>query len=128
MTTEVQAGLLFGVGPVLPVKDVRAAVAYFQQVLGFTDGDVWGDPPSHGSVSRDRVGIQFTQAPDDFAPEAYPGWTYIFTEDVDTLCAEYRDKGVEITREPESHDHGMREFEIREANGYRLRFGQYLPR
>ena len=35
-------------------------------------------------------------------------------------------KDVRITRDLESHDHAMREFEIADCNGFRLRFGQYL--
>jgi len=32
---------------------------------------------------------------------------------------------VRITRELASHAHGMREFEIEDCNGFRIRFGQY---
>jgi hypothetical protein len=33
---------------------------------------------------------------------------------------------VTISREPRDHEHGMREFEIEDPDGHRLRFGQYL--
>jgi hypothetical protein len=51
---------LFGLGPVLPVPDVDAAVAYYRDVLGFTIDFVMGTLSDHGSVTRNRVGIQFT--------------------------------------------------------------------
>ena len=70
----------FGTNPVLPVPDVRAAVAYYCDRLGFTfDALTDDDPPTHGSVTRDRVGIQFTQVADSAPP--YTGWTYIFVTD-----------------------------------------------
>ena len=117
---------LFGAGPVLAVPDISATVDYYCDVLGFDRDFVMGDPPSHGSVTRCRVGIQFTSAPSGFQPSDYPGWNYFFLDGIDGLYSEYREKGVVFTREIESHGHGMREFEVRDCNGYRLRFGQYL--
>lgn len=85
----------FGTTPVLPVPDVRAAVAYYCDRLGFTfDALTDDDPPTHGSVTRDRVGIQFTQVAN--APAPYAGWTYIFVTNVDQLVADYRAKGVKL--------------------------------
>lgn len=114
-----------GSGPVLPVPDVELAVTYYCSVLRFTRDFVMGDPPDHGSVTRDRVGIQFTLPPKPYDASGYPGWTYLFVDDVDALAAEYERRGVTFTQPLTTHDHGMREFEIRDLNGYRLRFGQY---
>lgn len=121
-----QACQFFGVGPVLPVHDIGTTVAYYRDQLGFNAEPLWGDPPTHGSVNRDRVGLQFTQAPNDFSSSDYPGYTYIFVTDVDQVAAEYRRNGISLAQEPTNHVHGMREFEIKDCNGYRLRFGQYL--
>ena len=117
---------LFGVGPVLPVHNVASAAEFYCTKLGFELDFVMGDPPDHGSVTRCRVGIQFTKAPAEFVASSFPGWTYIFLDNIDALHSEYMERGVNITRSLESHDHGMREFEIQDLNGFRLRFGQYL--
>ena len=117
---------LFGAGPVLAVPDVARAVAFYRDVLGFEVDFVMGEPPAHGSVTRDRVGIQFTRLATPFSPGTYPGWTYLFLANVDALYREYSAETVVITRALRDHDHGMREFEIEDAFGYRLRFGQYL--
>ncbi len=114
---------LFGVGVVLPVHDIAATAKWFCDVLGFTIDFVMD---GHGSVVRGNVGIQFTTAPPGFNPRAYPGWSYIFADSIDQLFKEYLDKGVTITRELESHGHGMREFQIEDCNGFAIRFGQYL--
>lgn len=68
-------GELFGAGPVLPVRDIEAAVDFYCGTLGFTRDVLWGDPPTHGSVTRGRVGIQFTQAPAGYQASVYPGWS-----------------------------------------------------
>ena len=85
-----------------------------------------GDPPTHGSVTRCRVGIQFTIASASFDPTSYPGYNYFFVDNIDHLHSEYVAKGVQVTRNLMTHDHGMREFEIQDCVGFRLRFGQYL--
>lgn len=114
---------LFGIGAVLPVDDIAATARWYCDVLGFALDFVMD---GHGSVVRCNVGIQFTTAPAGFHPRDYPGWTYIFTENIDPLFDEYRTNGAKITRELATHAHGMREFQIEDCNGYTLRFGQYL--
>lgn len=117
---------LFGAGPVLPVHDVASAVEFYRSKLGFELDFIMGDPPDHGSVTRGRVGIQFTRAPAAFVASSFPGWTYIFVDNIDALHSEYLERGVTMTRPLESHEHGMREFEIQDIHGFRLRLGQYL--
>ncbi|MEO8132757.1 MAG: VOC family protein [Betaproteobacteria bacterium] len=109
----------------LPVDDLARTATFYQDMLGFKLDFLMDDPPTHGSVTRCSVGIQFTTAPAGYDPRSYPGWTYIFIDNVDALHAEFADKGVAITQPLGSRDHGMREFEIEDLNGYRLRFGQY---
>jgi catechol 2,3-dioxygenase-like lactoylglutathione lyase family enzyme len=108
------------------VHDIHAAVDFYCNTLGFEPDFVMGDPPTHGSVTRCRVGIQFTTAPASFDPGSYPGYNYFFVDRIDDLHAEYAAKDLQITRSLSNHDHGMREFEIQDCQGFRLRFGQYL--
>ena len=118
-----KAPRLFGVGAVLPVPDIEATARWYCDMLGFTLDFVLD---GHGSVVRCNVGIQFTIPLSGFDPRKYPGWTYIFTENIDPLFEEYKAKGVTITSDLETKGHGMREFQIEDCNGFKLRFGQYL--
>ncbi len=115
-----------GAGPVIPVPDVEAAVSFYCDQLGFERDFVIGEPADHGSVTRDTVGIQFTLPREPFPAETYPGWFYLFVEDIDALAAEYKQRGLTFTQALGTRDHGMREFEIIDTNGFRLRFGQYV--
>lgn len=124
--TAVKNAQLFGTGPVLPVADIPATVDWYCEVLGFSHDFIVGEPPEHGSVTRGRVGIQFIAAPESFQAESYPGWNYVFVDDVDTLHGEFRKSGATICRPVSDQAHGMREFEISDCNGFRLRFGQYI--
>lgn len=115
-----------GVGPVIPVPDIEATVNYYCNRLGFTRDFVMGDPPDHGSVTRGRVGIQFTLSPASFTAISYPGWFYLFTENIDALANEYEEQGLVFSQPLSTREHGMREFEVMDLNGFRLRFGQYI--
>ena len=114
-----------GVGPVLAVPDVEAAVVYYCEQLGFDRDFMVGDPPDHGSVTRGRVGVQFTLLAASFLSADYPGWFYLFVENIDSLAAGYEQRGIEFTQALGAREYGMREFEVKDLNGYRLRFGQY---
>ncbi len=119
-------GQLIGVGPVIPVPDVEATVTWYCEQLGFERDFVMGEPPDHGSVTRGRVGIQFTLPRDHFTAQDYPGWFYLFVENIDSLAADYEKRGLSFTQPLGTREHGMREFEIIDVNGFRLRFGQYV--
>ncbi|WP_431212026.1 hypothetical protein ACQ86N_40720 [Puia sp. P3] len=47
--------------PVLPVRDIRETIKYWQDVLGFPSQWTWGDPPNIGAVSWQNVHVQFYQ-------------------------------------------------------------------
>lgn len=115
-----------GVGPVIPVPDVEAAVAFYCDQLGFDLDFVMGDPPDHGSVTQGRVGVQFTLAHAPAAASRYPGWFYFFVEGIDALATDYSARGLHFTQPLGDREYGMREFELTDLNGFRLRFGQYL--
>ncbi len=51
---------------------------------------------------------------------------YVYVEDADALCAEYRGKGVEIVRGPEDTFYGSRDFDIRDPDGHLIAFGHDL--
>jgi catechol 2,3-dioxygenase-like lactoylglutathione lyase family enzyme len=120
--------------PVLPVKDVMATVEYYRDVLGFK---VDFATPVFARVSQDHIELRFAPAkvehrwwlpvPENGDP--YPtGYMYIHlghqdgSEDMDGLFEEYRAKGVKIISEPTIQQHGLREFDIEDCNGYRFCF------
>jgi hypothetical protein len=45
--------------PIFPVADVVATVHYYQDVLGFAEHWLWGEPPQIGGVRWGRIGVMF---------------------------------------------------------------------
>ena len=49
---------------------------------------------------------------------------YVWVENADALCNEFKTKGVKIAREVCDKPYGNRDFDVEDCNGYRLCFGQ----
>jgi catechol 2,3-dioxygenase-like lactoylglutathione lyase family enzyme len=47
--------------PVIATADVRSTIAYYTEVLGFTEHFVFGDPPVYAGIERDGVLLYMTQ-------------------------------------------------------------------
>ena len=115
---------------VLEVRDVREAIDWYVEKLGFELDFAVGDPPSYACLGRSFTGdgaaafVRFTSWYRDRELPTHSGWLSIYVGDIiDQLYEEYQSKGVTISMELANHDYGMREFEIRDCNGHYLRFG-----
>lgn len=110
------------IAPVLPVRNVAATIAWYCEILGCEKG--YGLPPDSGAVTHGNIVIQFTRH-DSFEGSNYPGCLYIHVVDgVAALAREVEKRGLTLSDPIRTID-GMREFELADCNGYRLRFGQH---
>jgi catechol 2,3-dioxygenase-like lactoylglutathione lyase family enzyme len=107
--------------PTLRVPDVRAAAQYYRDKLGFEIDFLWGEPPVHAGVRLGCAPIHFSKGD----PDPCGMWIALAVDHIDPLFEWYKSNGVELLDEPESKPWGMREFNIRDPNGYHLRFGQH---
>ena len=119
----------YSLAPILAVPDVQAAAEYYCDKLGFTIGFLYGDPPTHCGIHRgewtsEGAHIQLSYTDQPLPPKPQVGFYVFMGEDVDGLFERYRAAGVHIEREPTNEPWGMREFAIRDCNGYLLRFGR----
>jgi hypothetical protein len=53
-----------------------------------------------------------------------PQSAYVFVEDPDALCAEYRQAGADIVDPVASRPYGMRDFVVRDPDGHRFTLGR----
>ena len=119
---------LHGVQPVLFVQDVEVTLAYYRDTLGFHVDFAHGSPPVHARVSSGerqgpsaaRVRFQLAQDPQPVERSCY---LYVHVgRKLDELLEAYRSRGVEIVGEPQDRPWGLREFQVRDCNGYLLTF------
>lgn len=108
---------------ILFVTDVRAAVAFYTEKLGFWSPFMEGDPPSFAGVNLDRVQIFLERG----TPSPSGCAVYFVVGDADALCAFHRAHGVEVVQEIEDRPYGLRDYSVRDRDGYVLTFGHRLP-
>jgi catechol 2,3-dioxygenase-like lactoylglutathione lyase family enzyme len=113
--------------PCLLVADMRETLDFYLESLGFVQTGYYPieSDPVRTEVRRDDVAIILvTEAPHarGDAP-ALTGALYIFPESVDRLADELRGK-VPFQWGPHETEFGLREFAIRDPNGYLLVFAE----
>ena len=122
--------------PVLFTNDMQQAIAYYCGTLGFTLASAMpDDDPTWCFLRRDKAAIMLLGSDDHDHDEdrehddghehpAAPAVSslYLYPSDVDALWNRLKDK-VEVEVALQDMDYGMREFTIRDPNGYVLNFG-----
>ncbi len=107
------------VTPILSVKNVPKSIDHYVNILGFQKDWEWDEPPTFASVSRNDVSIFLCED-----GQGQPGmWMSIFVDDVDQIFEEYKKSGANIRQEPTNFPWGVREMNIEDIDGHRLRIG-----
>ena len=115
--------------PYFLAPDVATIGAYYRDVLGFACEYVAGEPPEFAVYSRGGCTVMFRRAPDAsrICPAEAQGGTwdvFLWVTDVQALHDEYELKGAVVVYPPVIQPYGMKEFALRDPNGYVLGFGQ----
>jgi catechol 2,3-dioxygenase-like lactoylglutathione lyase family enzyme len=123
MTSEPAPVTLSRSEAILAVADVAATVRFYRDKLGFTREWLWDDPPTFGGVSWGKVGVMFCLQP-ALAARVEGHQHAFFVSGIDRLHQRHRDNGVQVISPLEAKPWGLREYTVRDPNGYHLRFGE----
>ena len=120
----------WSIAPYFVVGDVVRAANDYRDRFGFAYDRFWGDPPAFCMVKRGGVVIMLSEIPSGAPrpnrtvdPHGEAWDAYVWVEDADALAAEFRSRGATIVRDPCDQPYGCRDFEVEDADGYRLCFG-----
>jgi uncharacterized glyoxalase superfamily protein PhnB len=108
------------------VPDIEATLHFYTETLGFTSNGAYEEAGEKlwAEVARGEARIWFfTNRLDGFPNAAFSGLIYIFVDDVDALAARL-DGRVSVEWGPETQPYGLREFGIKDLNGYYLVFAK----
>jgi predicted enzyme related to lactoylglutathione lyase len=105
--------------PILNVKNFAVSMDYYVNKLGFTKKWDWGTPPTFGCVVRGKVEIFLCEGGQGQAG----AWMSIFMDDADALHEEYKKSGAIIRQPPTNMPWGVREMNVQDPDGHRLRMG-----
>ena len=130
MSDNVQNRQFIGTAAYFVVSNLLQSVDYYHNKLGFDYPHLWDDPPTFAMPQRDGFIFMLKEAEADatIVPNRSQGgyWdAYIWIRDVDALFAEFEQNGAIIDYAPTiQHDYGMKEFAVRDPDGYVIAFGQ----
>ena len=120
--------------PYFPVADVAKLAAYYERTLGFHVDYTAGSPPIFAILSRDGFPLMLRLVSDAsrLLPNEKQGGTwdvFYWVDDAEALCAELRGRGADVVYGPVVQpDYDMKEFAVRDPEGYVLGFGQEWKR
>ncbi len=118
--------------PVLLVKDLPKSIVYWRDKLGFTDQQIYGEPPYFAMVKRDNFTVMLAQT--DASKTFIPNWqivekmwdVYFWVDDADAIYAEFQASGAIIDYSLYVAPHGVKEFGVQDLDDHDIAFGQII--
>lgn len=106
--------------PIFSVRDVKATVRFYREVLGFEREWFWGTPTDFGGVQSARVHVMFQQVPagKPIAPQSH----WFRSDDIRKLHDQHRAAGANITSPLENKPWNAAEYTVTDPDGHELRF------
>jgi uncharacterized glyoxalase superfamily protein PhnB len=114
--------------PMLWVPDLKESVAFYTEILDFTCTE-YSEEWQWAAISRDNAGLMLAKPNEHtlYKGSMFTGSFYFRVDDVDALWNGLKDK-VEIVYAIDNFEYGMREFAIKDTNGFMLQFGQEISK
>jgi uncharacterized glyoxalase superfamily protein PhnB len=116
--------MLEAVRPMLAVNSIDDTILFYRNLLGF---ECVNRMEGWACLRKDKVELMISlpNAHEPFEKPMLTGSLYFNASNVDELWDEIKDK-VNVVYPTENFFYGMREFAIRDNNGYILQFGQEI--
>ena len=108
----------------LAVSDLSAAVEFYVKKLGFKLGFLWGEPATFAGVNLGEVQIFLQEGTP--TPNRKTSAVYFRVGDADALYEFHRANGVEVVEEIGDRAYGLRDYGVKDLDGYLLVFGHYF--
>lgn len=120
-----------GSAQIFLVKDVNKSADYYRDKMGF-ECTLLGEPTQFCIAARDNQHLMLAQADDSGNAVAKAKviddmWhTYFWVDDIDALYVELDQRGVIIDYGLHVANYGVKEFGIKDIDGYEIAFGQIV--
>ncbi len=115
--------------PMLAVTDLPRTIEFYRAKMGFELMGTFGDPAVWCHLRRDGVDLMFNAPPRESVVRDVPAKSreyqvfYVHTDDVAGVRAELSGRGVAVSPLRVTV-YGMKEFDVRDPEGYWLMFAQ----
>ncbi|MCW5909681.1 MAG: VOC family protein [Cyclobacteriaceae bacterium] len=116
----------YKVTPFIPVESLQQTLNYYKDKLGFDKEWVMG---KDGGIQRDEMRLLFGENPDHLLlinNDKYRLELVWFVDCVDEIYNEYKEKEIDVLTESTDEPWGIREFTIKDINGYLIRISETI--
>lgn len=116
----------YKVTPFIPVRSLQQTLDYYRDKLGFYKEWVMG---KDGGIQRDEMRLLFSENPDHLLlinSDKHRFELVWFVDCVDEINSEYKEKEIDVLTEPTDEPWGIREFTIKDINGYLIRISETI--
>jgi uncharacterized glyoxalase superfamily protein PhnB len=117
--------------PVIGTADVAGTISYFEQTLGFKQQWIWGEPPVYAGVRAGGALLYICYDPELATAIRERRLTpdiFLWVSDIGSIYEQHRAKLADITEELTERPWGVRQYMIREPNGYRLKIAEAIEK
>lgn len=109
---------------IFPVSDVTASANWYQKYLGFELTFTWEEPATYAVLkANESISIHLSKSEQPIQPSAQTA-LLIFVHDVDRIYQTIMGHQLTIETPLGIRDYGMKDFDLRDPDGYLLSFGQ----
>lgn len=122
---------LTGSAQIFIVRDVLATSEYYRDKMGF-ECTLLGEPAQFCIAGRDNHHLMLAQADENdhnlpvtkIIPDMWDA--YFWVDDIDSLYVELDQRGVIIDYGLKIANYGVKEFGVKDIDGYEIAFGQII--
>lgn len=108
---------------ILAVSNLEGSLSFYTEKLGFTLESSHGNPSYVASILRDQAqSISLLCMKDAIVGNHSIATLDFRCQEIDAIYSEFQSKGVVIDEEIGNKEYGMREFRIKDPDGYLLYF------
>jgi catechol 2,3-dioxygenase-like lactoylglutathione lyase family enzyme len=115
--------MIYNMETLLQVRDLNESLAFYVDLLGFKiHGKFPESAPTWAGLASGNARVMLST----FARVAEPALTgeiYMYPDDLDVAWERLKD-AAPVVEEPVTREYGMREFSVRDPNGYLITFAQ----
>lgn len=108
---------------IFPVEDLQTSIDFYTQKLEFKLTFSWGVPTNYAVIKKGGVSIHLVKKSDDRTPSKKHCALYIFVYDIAKIYKRCVSEKVSIINTPETRDYNMKDFDIKDPDGYIITFG-----
>jgi uncharacterized glyoxalase superfamily protein PhnB len=119
------------ISPTLAVRNMRQAIQFYRDSLGFKIGMAFpdADNPEYADLSKDGMVLMLIPAKNVGigAKEKLGLGVNLYMQingDIDEYYSELKNKGVKVVVDIKDEPYGIRDFTVEDTNGYKLTFNQ----